>query len=463
MINKLLAIIVIWILTLSNPLNADQITDLITGEAASQDAPDTEKVIEVNGSPHNDNKIRQRLQKIFSELDDLQHIKVHVSNGIVTLRGEASSSLTEAKALQISQQVEGVVEVVNELVVTHNLEKRLKTTWQKLTKTIGELAASLPLLLLAILIFMLSWMLGRWISQRKNLYRHIAPNYFIANLLGQVTQLLFFLLGLVLALSLLDLTALLGTILGAAGIVGLAIGFAVRDTVENYISSILLSLRNPFGVNDLVNIDGNEGNVVRLTARATILLSQDGNHIRIPNSTVFKAVITNFTRNSERRFHFDVGVDAGHDLLEAQTLALDTLNSIDGVLSDPKPMVIIEALGDFNVALRIYFWIDQAKYNHLIVRSEVIRQVKQAFDDANIIMPEPTYQVRVKNEISKNLVQKYSIDQHDAHHTEKSAKFHTHTHTPTDISSDDTIKEKVAKEHAQSNAENLLDKNASME
>ncbi|MBA2483927.1 MAG: mechanosensitive ion channel, partial [Nitrosomonas sp.] len=413
--NKLLATIIFAILILSNPLHADQIADLIAGEAPSKDTPKAEKVIEVNGSPHNDDKIQQRIQKIFSELDDLQHIDVQVSNGIVTLRGDASSSLTEAKALQISQQVEGVVEVVNELVVTHNLEKRLKTTWQKLTKTFGELAASLPLFLLAILVFVLAWMLGRWISRRKNFYLRIAPNYFIADLLGQITHFLFILLGLVLALSLLDLTALLGTILGAAGIVGLAIGFAVRDTVENYIASILLSLRNPFEVNDLVNIDGNEGNVVRLTARATILLSQDGNHIRIPNSTVFKAIITNFTRNSERRFQFDVGVDAGQDLLETQTLALATLNATEGVLTDPKPMVIIETLGDFNVVLRIYFWIDQAKYNPLIVRSEAIRQVKQAFDDANIIMPEPIYQVRVKNEISKNLAQEYSTEQLDTH------------------------------------------------
>ncbi|MEZ5537828.1 MAG: mechanosensitive ion channel [Thiolinea sp.] len=72
--------------------------------------------------------------------------------------------------------------------------------------------------------------------------------------------------------------------------------------MENYIASILLSLRNPFQVNDFVSIDGHDGNVLRLTSRATILISPDGNHIRIPNATVFKAVITNFTRHPERRF-----------------------------------------------------------------------------------------------------------------------------------------------------------------
>ncbi len=460
--NKLLAIIIVWIVFMPHPLYADQLTDLLTGETASKEAPKTDKVIEVNSSVQGDKRIRLRLEKIFSELDDLQHIKVHVSSGIVTLQGEASSSSVEDKALQLSQQVEGVIEVINELVVTHNVKKRLQTTWQKLTKTASELMASLPLFLLAVLAFVLSWVLGGRISRRQNLYRRIAPNSFIANLLGQVTHLLFILLGLIFALSLLDLTALLGTILGAAGIVGLAIGFAVRDTVENYIASILLSLRNPFEANDFVNIDGSEGNVVRLTARATILISPDGNHIRIPNATVFKAIITNFTRNPERRFQFDVGIDAEQDLVAAQTLALETLNTIEGVLSDPKPMVLIEELGDFNVVIRIYFWVNQEKYNALIVRSEVIRQTKAAFDQANIIMPEPIYQIKAMNETSKVLANQYSNDpKNKVSPPKKTAEIQKHA--VMDNRSDDTIKKKVAEEHAQDDTENLLDKNAALE
>jgi small conductance mechanosensitive channel len=121
-------------------------------------------------------------------------------------------------------------------------------------------------------------------------------------------------LGVVLALDLLNLTALLGTILGAAGIIGLAIGFAVRDTVENFIASIMLSIRQPFRPKDLVEIEGELGHVIRLTSRATILLSLDGNHIRLPNATVFKAKIINYSRNDERRFTFALGIDPGADI-----------------------------------------------------------------------------------------------------------------------------------------------------
>lgn len=466
-----LPILVFCIFLLPNSLCADQLTDLITGDAESEESSTVNKLIAVDTSVQNDNKIQKRLKKIFSELDGLQNIKIQVASGVVTLEGIVNSSSTETRAIQLSQQVVGVVEVKNNLEVTYSIEKRLAETWQNLVKSGTQLIANLPIFLLALFVFVLSWSLGRWISKNRNFYRTIAPNYFIANLLGQITHLIFILFGLILALSIMDLTALLGTILGAAGIVGLAVGFAVRDTVENYIASILLSLRNPFEVNDLVSIDGNEGNVVRLTSRATILISLEGNHIRIPNSVVFKAIIVNFTRNSERRFQFDVGIDAEQDIQDAQALALKTLNSIEGVLLDPKPMITIEELGDFSVIVRVYAWMDQTNYSFLKVRSEAIRLIKQAFDQANIVMPEPIYQIRASRETSKILTQKTGIDikdavkdtvPHDKPETSIMSRKIART-VDTDIMPDDTIKNKVAEEQIESNEENLLDSNVPKE
>ncbi len=456
----LIAFFPFWLALTSSLLFANQLQDLISDtEPKSTQAND--KVIKVNSSAHNDKKIQKRLKEIFSEMDNLKTVKISVSSGIVTLQGNVNTSSAEDKAIQLSQQVEGVVEVENQLVVTHDLQERLETTWQKFARTAKELLTSLPVFILALFTFIVTWFFGRWLSQRKNLYNRIAPNNFIANLLGQITQLIFILIGLVLALSLLDLTALLGSILGAAGIVGLAVGFAVRDTVENYIASILLSLRNPFEVNDLVNIEGNEGNVVRLTTRATILLSPNGNHIRIPNAIVFKAVIINYTRSPERRFQFDVGVDSNQDLQIAQTLALQTLNAIEGVLTKPKPMVTIEQLGDFNVVLRIYGWTNQDKHDFLKVRSETIRRIKEAFDQADIIMPEPIYQIRVDNDASINFQSEKNLKEKESFSANQRSKIPTHT--PVDISTDDTIEKKVKKEHEHSETENLLDKNASQE
>ncbi|PID99841.1 MAG: mechanosensitive ion channel protein MscS [Thiothrix nivea] len=438
------------------PLSADELTELLTG-GAKEEAVVADKVITTNSSRQGDRKIKQRLQEIYTELEALQNISIAVNKGVVTLIGEVDSSANESKALQFAGQVEGVVEVKNQLVVSRSLQKRLQTTAEKLWILTRQMLAGLPLFLLAVLVVVLAWLLGSWLSVRS-VYRRITPNQFIANLLGQIVHLVLILLGVVLALILLDATALIGTILGAAGIIGLAVGFAVRDTVENYIASILLSLRNPFQVNDFVSIDGHQGNVLRLTSRATILMSPDGNHIRIPNAMVFKAVITNFTRHPERRFQFDVGIAAEHDLLAAQALAMKTVTATEGVLAEPKPLVVIEQLGDSNVPLRIYAWINQENYSYPKVRSEAIRAVKQAFDNAGIVMPEPIYQLRLMQA---------ATDLAGGAESRNDAEVTAHakaTQDVQDVSPDRTVENKVIEEQAQmAGHENLLTRDAPKE
>ena len=435
---------------ISTPLQADAINDLLGGKPAKTEEGTSTKVITTEDTEISDRKIYERLSEIFTELETLQGLSIDVSKGVVTLTGEVTSSTEQDKAISLAKKVEGAVEVENEIVVSLDVEDRLETTWIKTAKLGKQIFASLPLFLLALSVFVVAWLVGRWISNRKRLFQSFTKNTFIANLLGQITHLLFIVIGLVLALSLLDATNLLGTIMGAAGIVGLAIGFAVRDTVENYISSILLSLRNPFQVNDYVDINGNQGNVARLTSRATILITSDGNHLRIPNAQVFKAVIVNYTRNSERRFMFDLGVDTNQNLSNAQQLAIDTLNGIEGILQDPKPLVLIQDLGDFNVLLRLYGWVDQDHFSFSKVRSEAIKKVKQAFDDANIIMPEPTYQIRMPEPESQT-----QTSGSPAMKKQKS-KVKPEKDKAVDLTPDDTVKEQIEEEFAEGDQQNLL-------
>ena len=202
--------------------------------------------------------------------------------------------------------------------------------------------------------------------------------------------------GLVVALDILGATALLSGILGAAGIVGLAIGFAVRDTVENFIASVMLSIRQPFRPNDTVEIEGDTGKVIRLTSRATILLSFDGNHIRIPNATVFKSRIVNYTRNAERRFTFALTVAPDADLAAAQDLSLRTLQGLRFVLKTPEASVWVESVDDCWVTLNYAAWIDQNETSFVLARSEAIRLCQAALDAADIAAPFPTRRVLIE-------------------------------------------------------------------
>ncbi|MGB7949737.1 MAG: mechanosensitive ion channel domain-containing protein, partial [Candidatus Binatia bacterium] len=232
------------------------------------------------------------------------------------------------------------------------------------------------------------------------LYRRFTTNDFLAHFLRQLVKLAVLALGLLVAFELLDATALAGTVLGAAGLLGLALGLALRDTVENYVAGILLSMKQPFVHDDWVDIEGHEGHVLRLTSRATILMTLDGNHVRIPNAKVFNGVVINYTRNPERRFYFDVGVSGDTSLEAAQSLAASTLRDMEGVLQVPPPRVDVHALGDFNVTLRVFGWVDQRDFAFLKVRSEAIRLVKEAFDAAGIVMPEPIYNLRMQEAVA---------------------------------------------------------------
>ena len=200
---------------------------------------------------------------------------------------------------------------------------------------------------------------------------------------------------LALALQILDATALVGAVLGTAGVLGVAIGFAFKDTLENYLAGILMSLRQPFAPRDHVVIGGNEGLVVSMTSRATILMTPDGNHLRLPNALVFRSVMLNSTRNPSRRFELDVGIGVNEDLVLAQQIGVDELSRLDGVISKPPPRAYIAALGDSNVQLRFHGWVDQRTHDFLMVKSEAIRKVKLALEGQGMDMPEPIYRVQI--------------------------------------------------------------------
>ena len=158
-----------------------------------------------------------------------------------------------------------------------------------------------------------------------------------------------------------------------------------------------MSLRQPFSPRDHVVIDGNEGVVVSMTSRATILMTLDGNHLRLPNALVFRSVTLNYTRNPSRRFEFDVGIGVGEDLVTAQLIGTAELSHLPGVMQTPPPRAYIAALGDSNVQVRFLGWVDQRSHDFLMVRSEAIRTVKLALEAADMDMPEPIYRVQLSD------------------------------------------------------------------
>ena len=340
-----------------------------------------------------DASIATRIREILQELGDYGDVTVTVNEGIVTLRGETDTAAAVDDLDGIVSRIEGVVQIRNQVSQTADIARQLNPAWERFRARMAQVVAFLPLFIIALAVFLAIVFFGFLIARLRAPFDRIAPNAFIADLLRQVVRLFFFVIAIVAALDIMDATALLSTILGAAGLIGLAIGFAVRDTVENFIASVMLSIRQPFRPNDAVEINGDEGKVIRLTSRATILLSWDGNHIRIPNATVFKSRIVNYSRNAERRFKFDIGISSDADLASIRHLAEDTVAALPFTLKSPAPSVWIERIGDGAIFLTVTGWIDQRETSLLMAKGEALRKVKTAVEAAGVEVPDTTYRV----------------------------------------------------------------------
>ncbi|GAA5046957.1 mechanosensitive ion channel family protein [Erythrobacter westpacificensis] len=348
--------------------------------------------IEIDQAAGQDERIAARLSDIFANVPSLSQVEVSVRQGVVTLTGTAPDDAALARAEAIAGGVEGVATVEND--IERDVSVDIGEGIGGLGDRIEQITRMLPLVGLALLVALAISAIGYLLASFTGLWRRVATNTFLAELIASALRFVFVIAGVVIALDMIGAGALMGAVLGGAGVIGIALGFAMRDTVENYVASLMLSLRQPFRANDHVVIDQHEGRVIRLTSRATVLMTLEGNHLRIPNSTVFKAVIVNYTRNPQRRFDFELGVDADDDAEAARQLGRDTLASLDFVLDDPAPEVRIDRVGDSNVVLVFLGWIDQREADFFKARSRAIAASKRALEDGGFALPEPIYRLR---------------------------------------------------------------------
>lgn len=399
-----------------------------------------------------DSDIASRLTAIFAEIDALKTVRVSVRSGVVLLQGALPDQIAIDQAEALAARVEGVVTVSNQLQEETSVTERIVPVMGRLSTRLIQALNYIPLLTVALLLFAIVGIVGWWLAARRWPFERIAPNAFISDLLRQIVRLVFLGVGLVLALDILGASAVIGTVLGAAGIVGLAVGFAVRDTVENYIASILLSLRQPFRPKDYVEIDGHEGHVIMLTSRATVLLSLDGNHIRIPNATVFKSVITNYSRHPERMFVVELGIAPDGDLQKAVDIGQTVLEGLDFILEKPQPESRIEGLGDSTVQLRYAGWVDQRITSMALARGQAIRLIMRALEAAGFELPEPGYRVTLLEPPKVPLPKPSPARKKTVPPAEEA-----------DTSVDDGIADIVEEERAQSSDQDLLKEDAPQE
>ncbi|WLE95214.1 MAG: mechanosensitive ion channel family protein [Candidatus Electrothrix communis] len=360
----------------------------------ADEVKETSTVIETVSKKSDDKKIKQRAEGIFAEIPGLDKVVVSVSEGVVILSGPVANEESAQRALHLTNRLAGVVIVQDHIERTLNLQENLKPRAAEYADKANRFVKSLPLILTVLGISGLILLAGFLLARFSLLWEKITPNQFLAEILAQIIRIVAIGGAILTAMNLLGASRMIGTLLGGAGVVGFAVGFAVKDTIENYIASIMLSLRQPFRPKDFVSIDNHEGVVIRLTSRATILMTSDGNHLRIPNAVVFKAIILNYTTNPERRFDFTLGIGVNDDPVAATEAGVEAIASLPFILDSPPPGSFVEMMGDSNIVIRFMGWINQKETDFLKARSYAMQKAREVLAEQGFSLPVPSYDLR---------------------------------------------------------------------
>ncbi len=203
-----------------------------------------------------------------------------------------------------------------------------------------------------------------------------------------VQRVVFYLLaGLIVASALHQMGFKLGVLLGAAGILTVAIGFASQTSASNLISGLFLLAERPFQIGDVIRVADNTGEVLAVDLLSVKLRTFDNLFVRIPNETIIKSQVTNFSRFPIRRYDLQLGVAYKENLTRVRQVLLEVADRNHLCLEEPKPLVIFQAFGTSSVDLQLSVWV--RRENFLDLRNSIPDEVKAAFDLQGIEIPFP--------------------------------------------------------------------------
>lgn len=366
------------------------------GQVANEPEPEVappEQAVAVEPAAR-DEAIEARIGGIIKATGWYREVEVRVEDGVVFLDGIAGAEDHRTWARDLAAKTQDVVAVVNRIRVRPEIDWNVAPALRELERLARGFIVALPLILIALLILPLAWWASRGVA--RLIRRFLAPRVesaFLGDVVARAAAIPVFLVGLYIVLQVAGLTQLALSLLGGAGVIGIVVGFAFRDIAENFLASLLLSIRRPFRSGDYIEVDGRQGLVQSMNTRSTVLLSVEGNHIQIPNATVFKNTIVNYTAAPARRVTADVGIGYDDSIGEAQAVIASVLRGHPAVLAEPEPTVLVDSLGAATVNLKAHFWTDGHAFSILKVRSAVLRLVKRALVEHGITMPDEAREV----------------------------------------------------------------------
>ena len=252
--------------------------------------------------------------------------------------------------------------------------------WVDLGITVGgRLLGALVLLLIGL---RLAKVLGRWIGVKlQNSQLESTAALFLGKVVLVIMQ-------IVLLLAVVQLLGVpVSSMFAVLGAAGLAIGLAMKDSLSNIASGIMLVTLRPFHVNDLVTINGVTGRVEMVSIFQTRLRGADNQVITLPNALITNDSIINLTPDTMRRIELVIGIGYGDDIDQARSIALDLMETDTRVLKDPAPSVLVYELAESSVNLGVRCHVGNADY--FATKCELTEHIKKRFDAEGISIPFP--------------------------------------------------------------------------
>jgi small-conductance mechanosensitive channel len=237
----------------------------------------------------------------------------------------------------------------------------------------------------ALLIFSVGFIVARLAS--KGVARLLKDQLSVHSSVLVRRAIYYFIIVLFLMSALRELGFDLSVVLGAAGILTVAIGFASQTSVSNLISGLFLMIERPFSIKDVVRVGSTTGEVISIDLLSVKLRTFDNLFVRIPNETMIKSEITTLTKYPIRRLDLQLGIAYKEDVNRVKELLLEIANDNLLCLEEPAPLIIFQGFGNSSIDLQFSVW--ALRENFLAVKNEMYEQIKLKFDEQDIEIPFP--------------------------------------------------------------------------
>lgn len=254
-------------------------------------------------------------------------------------------------------------------------------------QTIGDIALAWSgRIAAALIVFLIGRIIARTLTQW---FRHAVERVGVEDTLSRFFGSLVYIVLLVFVA--LTAVAILGVpttnFLAMIGAAGLAIGLAVKDSLSNFSSGVMLVFFRPFKVGDYIEAAGVGGTVESIGIFNTVVKTPDNRVITIPNSLVYAGTITNYTANPVRRIDLVIGISYEDDVAKAKSLIGEVLAADARVLDDPAPALLVLELADSSVNIAVRPWVATSDYWN--VRSDLLERIKRTLEDNGLSIPFP--------------------------------------------------------------------------